>query len=252
MLVCGCWLLVKNTYVLTSNQQLTTSNLLDSAFCLLPSDLFTNLRSPAALARFFLTCAIGLGLDLSTKIYAAHHLLIAGVYRLPNGRVEAPSDEYDFLPGWLHFHFTANQGAVFGIGQGQRTLFILVSIAAIAFLTYLFAASGRQRFYQVILGMLLAGVLGNMYDRIVFGYVRDMIYALPGWQWPLWFHNLLHPFLPGLPREVFPWIFNIADTLLCTGVFLMIVYGALGKGPKQSREQNTRDDPHGPIPVTGR
>ena len=30
------------------------------------------------------------------------------------------------------------------------------------------------------LGMLLAGVLGNLYDRIAFGYVRDMIHALPG------------------------------------------------------------------------
>ncbi len=170
------------------------------------------------------------------------------VYRLPNGRVEAPSDEYAFLPGWLHFHFTANQGAVFGIGQGQRTLFILVSIAAIAFLTYLFAASGRQRFYQVILGMLLAGVLGNMYDRIVFGYVRDMIYALPGWKWPLWFHNLL----PMLPSEVFPWIFNIADTLLCTGVFLMIVYGAFPRNREPSQNDPIEGSPSLAGPLAGR
>jgi signal peptidase II len=54
--------------------------------------------------------------------------------------------------------------------------------------------------------MLLAGVLGNMFDRILFGYVRDMIHALP--RWP----------------KLFPWIFNVADSLLCVGVFLMIVY----------------------------
>ena len=197
----------------------------DSAFCLLPFELFTNLRSPKALARFFLTCAVGLSLDLSSKVFAAHKLLVGDLIALPNGRLEAPSEDYAFIPGWLHFHFTVNQGAVFGLGQGQRGLFILVSIAAIAFLTYLFAASGPQRFYQVILGMLLAGVLGNMYDRIVFGHVRDMIYALPGWRWPDWFHHLL----PMLPAEVFPWIFNVADTLLCTGVFLMIVYSTFSK-----------------------
>jgi signal peptidase II len=186
-----------------------------------------------------LTCAIGLAIDLATKVYAANHLLIAPIFQRYDGRLEAPSDEYQFIPGWLHFHFTANQGAVFGIGQGQRLLFILVSIGAIAFLTYLFAISGRQRLYQVILGMLLAGVLGNMYDRIFYGYVRDMIYALPGWHWPDWFHRLL----PALPSEVFPWIFNFADTLLCTGVFLMLVHSALVKHPRQEVAKNESRTP---------
>ena len=42
----------------------------------------------------------------------------------------------------------------------MRWLFLIVSVLAILFLTYLFATSGRQRFYQFVLGMLLAGVLG--------------------------------------------------------------------------------------------
>jgi lipoprotein signal peptidase len=71
--------------------------------------------------------------------------------------------------------------------------------------------------------MLLAGVLGNMYDRIVFGYVRDMIHALPGWKWPgTWQVPLIGYPSPG--REVFPYIFNVADILLCVGVGLMIIY----------------------------
>src|SRR2546421_495129 len=67
-------------------------------------------------------------------------------------------------------------------------------------------------FLTVILGMLLAGVLGNMYDRVVFGYVRDMIHALP--RWP----------------KLFPWIFNVADVMLCTGVGLMVLYSLLHSG----------------------
>jgi signal peptidase II len=151
-----------------------------------------NFRSPAALARFALTTAVGLGLDLWTKVLAEHHL-----------RGASP---IEFIPGWLHFTYTENRGAVFGIGQGQRPLFLAVSALAIGFLTYLFATSGRQRFYQFVLGMLLAGVLGNLYDRYHFGYVRDMIHAVP--RWP----------------NFFPWIFNVADSLLCVGVFFMIVY----------------------------
>lgn len=166
----------------------------------------SNLQYPVALARFFLVAAIGLSLDLWTKCLAITHLQTGG--------------RYIFIPHWLVFEYTENHGAVFGIAQGQRWIFILVSLAAIVFLTYLFAKSGRRWFYQMILGLLLAGVLGNMYDRITLGYVRDMIRALPGWQWPPFVHHLL----PIIPMAVFPWIFNVADSMLCTGVGLMLIY----------------------------
>src|SRR5262249_49426750 len=139
-------------------------------------------RSPLAWLLFLGTTVLGLTLDLWTKVLAAQYLKGPRVIQ--------------FIPGWLHFTFTENQGAVFGIGQGKRVLFSAVSVAAVIFLTYLFSQSGRQRIYQVILGMLLAGVLGNMWDRIWFGHVRDMIHALP--RWP----------------SFFPWIFNVADSLL--------------------------------------
>src|ERR1700733_8128177 len=118
-----------------------------------------NLHSPAALARFFLVSILGFSLDLWTKSLAVSKLKEA-----------APINS---IPGWVQFEYTENHGAVFGIAQGQRWIFLLVSLGALIFLTYLFATSGRRAFYQIILGLLLAGVLGNMYDRIVFGYVRD-------------------------------------------------------------------------------
>jgi len=99
------------------------------------------------------------------------------------------------------------------------------SAVAIVFLCYLFLSSGRQRFYQLLLGMLLAGVLGNLYDRAVYGHVRDMISALPGIFWPDWIARMLPGHLAN--SSVFPWIFNVADSLLCVGVFLMIVYSFL-------------------------
>src|ERR1041385_4738488 len=125
----------------------------------------TNFRSPAALARFFGTAIIALGADLWTKLAAEMDLKGTG-------------RSIHFIPGWVHFEYVENHGAVFGIGQGQRWLFIVVSILAIGFVTWLFSSSKGQRFYQVLLGMLLAGVLGNLYDRFQFGYVRDMIHAL--------------------------------------------------------------------------
>jgi lipoprotein signal peptidase len=163
----------------------------------IPAFSLANFRSSRALTIFLLATAIGLGLDLWSKYAAFHHL--------------AHSPGYEFIPGWLHFTTLTNEGAVFGLAEGRRILFLTVSVAAIAFLLYLFATSGRQWFYQIILGMLLAGVLGNMYDRLRYGHVRDMIHALP--QWP----------------KLFPWVFNVADVLLCTGVALMVLYSLLQK-----------------------
>lgn len=159
-----------------------------------------NFLRPWPLLRFFGTTIVGVGLDLWSKQAAFENLAM-----WMDGRFNGSRNSVQFIPGWLHFEVTTNRGAVFGLGQGQRMLFLVVSVGAILFLTGLFASSKRQWLYQLVLGMLLAGVLGNMYDRIVFGYVRDMIHALP--QWP----------------RLFPWIFNVADVLLCTGVGLLLV-----------------------------
>ena len=167
----------------------------------------TALRSPVALLLFLLTASAGLALDQWSKVTAFDRLSYGVVWYDNHTKVRALSREpYQLIPGYVHFEVIPNRGAVFGIGQGRRMLFIGVSIAATFFIFYLFAVSGTQRFYQFILGMLLAGVLGNLYDRIKFEYVRDMIHALPRWE------------------HLFPYIFNVADSLLCVGVFLMIVH----------------------------
>ena len=189
----------------------------------------SNLRSPSAMARFLLTAGIGVGLDLWTKSLAFARLAPYGVETLPNGHVRVilrddMTQEYTFIKGWLSFKATVNQGAVFGLGQGQRFLFIFVSFIAIAFIVYLFSTSGRQRVYQLVLGLLLAGVIGNLYDRAVLGYVRDMIWIFPN---RLLFHT---------GREVFPWIFNVADSLLCIGVGLIFLYSVIGLFRSQEKQ----------------
>lgn len=171
------------------------------------------LRSPVAISRFVLAVVLGIGLDLFTKAWAFAALQVelkpAGGHRWD----VVSSQTYQFIPGFVHFHGTINYGAVFGLGQGKVWLFLIVSVLATVFLGYLFAISQRRQwFYQLVLGLLLAGVLGNMYDRIVHGYVRDMIYALPRW-------------------DIFPWIFNVADSLLCIGVVLMLVYTIFSPTP---------------------
>jgi lipoprotein signal peptidase len=198
-----------------------------------------NLRSPSVWTRFLLTCAIGLAVDLSTKVWAFGALVDDVVWN--GSRVEVyAKPPVVVIPKVLNFDAVANQGAVFGIGQGQRWLFITVSAGAIALLTYLLVQSGHKRSYQVVLGALLAGVLGNMYDRTVFGFVRDMIHVFPGQRWPEFVRNTLG-FISYFKGQIFPWVFNVADMLLCVGVGISIVYSLFGQRAEQREKTGLVD-----------
>lgn len=187
------------------------------------------IRSPAAVATLLLATAALLAADLVTKSIAFDRLLISQ-HGQPPQRVDIVSREYEFIPKLLHFRVTANQGAVFGLGQGKRWFFLLVSVVAVGFLAYLFAGTPANHYgAHLLLAMLSAGVLGNMYDRLTLGYVRDMIYALPGWSWPgNWQIPMLNYPAP-LDRQVFPWIFNLADSYLCVGVGIVLLHMAFSK-----------------------
>ena len=118
----------------------------------------------------------------------------------------------------LALHLTANTGAVFGLGKGGRWVFVLFSIVASTVIITVFARSrARSRVLHVVLAMVLAGALGNLYDRLRFGVVRDMVLLFPGvklpfgWRWP------------GGAEGLYPWIFNVADICLVAGLCVLVI-----------------------------
>jgi signal peptidase II len=197
----------------------------DPALDPLPShSAYVAVRSPVAWLTFAATAGIGLGLDLWTK-----YLSFGKFAHFADDGTFLGGDVYEFIPKWLHFTALVNRGAVFGIGQGKQTLFVAVSVLAIAFLVFLFTRSGKRVGYQFLLGLLLAGVIGNFYDRVKYDYVRDMIHLAPG------VPNPLRSFFPRWDT-IFPWVFNLADSYLCVGVGLMLLhslfYGDDAKTPQ--------------------
>jgi lipoprotein signal peptidase len=99
-----------------------------------------------------------------------------------------------------------NQGALFGLGgdyaELANALFAAVSIvAAVAILYWSTRRTTAQDWALcAALGLILAGTLGNLYDRIVFDGVRDFLYFY--WiEWP---------------------VFNVADCCLVCGAFLLL------------------------------
>jgi signal peptidase II len=123
------------------------------------------------------------------------------------------------------FGFTTslNEGALAGIGQGKTPLFAALSVAAaVAIVYWLFVrGAARDRWLTLALGSIMAGILGNLYDRL----------GLPGLTWPAGYRghaagdpvyavrDWLHFKIDG----VIEWpIFNLADSLLVCGAALLV------------------------------
>lgn len=165
------------------------------------------------------------------------------------------------VPGVLAFRRSLNSGALFGMGAGRGPVFILASIVALGFVVYLFWHSeARQRGLHLALGLILAGALGNLYDRVFMvadiltlttppGYVIGVIVpdcdpppkvclgSFPDGANPRAYGDdeivardhvgvvrdfiKLEPTLFG--RQLWPWVFNMADAWLVAGVGILII-----------------------------
>lgn len=125
------------------------------------------------------------------------------------------------IPHVLEFTLVQNPGAVFGLGAGKRWVFVGFTVGALAFGLMMFGRWTRADEWgsHAAIGLLLAGGLGNLYDRVLYACVRDFIHPLPGmnlpwgWSWP-WGG-----------REVWPYVSNVADLWLLIGIGVLIVRG---------------------------
>lgn len=107
------------------------------------------------------------------------------------------------IEGLLDFTYVQNRGAAFGLLQGARVFFIILTIVVfVALIIYLYKARLTSPLEKTALAFIAGGAIGNFIDRLVLGYVRDFIEVT---------------FID------FP-VFNIADCFVCIGAGLYILY----------------------------
>lgn len=217
--------------------------------------------------RFWVVAVAAVAFDLWSKNWAFANL--------------GPHEERTFIPGFIVFRRSLNDGAVFGSFTGQVGLFIIASVVALGFVFYLFAHTRpAHRVTHVALALILAGALGNLYDRSemhadvvryqtasgaeasaigrilnepnqdkvllgdwpdgtnpqVFlqskvttrrqGVVRDFIkfvLVFPDWV----------PRLGG--QDVWPWVFNVADSSLVCGVGALLLTSWRKSGTRENQ-----------------
>lgn len=124
-----------------------------------------------------------------------------------------------------------NHGALFGLAQKNGAvangIFAGVSIAAALAIVYwsTLRSTVQDRFLCAALGLILAGTLGNLYDRIVFGGVRDFIH----WHYAYTDGN-------GVPQN-WEWpVFNIADCCLVCGAGLLLIQAFFARPATEATE----------------
>jgi signal peptidase II len=154
-------------------------------------DLFNN--KITLLLIFGFCCFLGLALDLVTKSFVFRHF--AQYTHNELGR-------YELIRGVVGINLTFNSGIIWGMFQGNNIIFLIVSFLAIPLIVAMwFLMEEANWLVSVGLGFILAGTLGNLYDRIIYRAVRDFIdvYLV---NWP---------------------IFNLADTWITIGVIFIIL-----------------------------
>ena len=108
-----------------------------------------------------------------------------------------------FIPGVVQFKYAENTGMAFSMLSGARWVFIaLTVVVCVGVFYYLFSNRCKSLWLYWSLGVILSGGIGNLIDRLRFGYVVDFIE----------------------PTFVNFAIFNIADCAVTCGAVVLVGY----------------------------
>lgn len=108
------------------------------------------------------------------------------------------------IPGLFDLTMVQNKGVSFGLfGSGSARWFLSLFSVVVAGGLAWWATRVDRRLLITAVGLIIGGAVGNVIDRIRFGYVVD--------------------FLDFSGTGVFPWVFNVADSAITVGVVLLIL-----------------------------
>lgn len=111
-----------------------------------------------------------------------------------------------------------NLGAAWSLFSGQRILLIVIGMAALFFIFRWINDFKNNNKNIWAFSLLISGLLGNLFDRIIYGYVRDFLdFRFGSYNYP---------------------VFNLADTFIFCGVIVLIL--AIIKGEENGSKSNRK------------
>lgn len=117
-------------------------------------------------------------------------------------------DVYDsviIIKDFFYITYVRNTGAAWSIFSGETLGIVIVSLMIIlGIIYYIFKNNPESKLEKLGYGMILGGAIGNLFDRIIYGYVIDFFdFYIFGYDYP---------------------IFNLADSFIFVGVIILIIY----------------------------
>ena len=126
-------------------------------------------------------------------------------------------EEIKVLGNIFKIKYINNTGASFGILENSKILLIVLSILAIVILLRYINSFKKTKKNIIGFSLLIGGILGNLSDRLLFGYVRDFLKV-----------NIIIKNFP---------IFNLADIFIVIGVILLVISIVLGEDKNGSKSK---------------
>ena len=108
------------------------------------------------------------------------------------------------INNFFRITYVKNTGAAFSFFSNNTILVIIISVVVIGFLLfYIYKNKGNNKLENVSYAFILGGAIGNLIDRLVYGYVIDFLdFEILSYDAP---------------------IFNLADTFIVIGVLLFLI-----------------------------
>ncbi len=115
------------------------------------------------------------------------------------------AEKIDYLGGFLRITLVYNRGGVFGIAQGYKNVFLVISIVVlIGIIAYYIYEKNKSMLFTVSMSLIVSGAIGNIIDRIIPGRPGVVDFISVGFgthRWPA---------------------FNIADSAIVVGAFFLV------------------------------
>lgn len=119
--------------------------------------------------------------------------------------IDTFSDSVVIIKNFFKITPIKNYGAAFSTFENMNILLISISVIILIYLLYTITKVKNTKLNALSYGLLIGGLLGNLFDRLVFGYVRDFL------SFKFFSFNFA--------------IFNIADIGIVIGIFLLLILG---------------------------
>ena len=120
---------------------------------------------------------------------------------------------YTIIKDFFSITYEKNEGVAFNLLEGNLPLIIISTIIIIFLILKYIKNNNINNLEKICYGLLIGGAIGNLIDRIIYGYVIDFLdFNIFGYNFP---------------------IFNLADTAIVIGIFILIILSII-----ESRNQN--------------